>query len=225
VRLTQFWMTSMETARTAVAEPGQTAPRLAGQIQADLERACASALDQGYASADIQSALFAVVAWIDEIAMTHPWAGAAEWRLAPLQRHYFSTTRAGSEFFERLDALPDESTDVREVYALALLAGFSGRYSYRPAGELAGYRQNILSRVAEERAMAPLLSSEPLFPDAGELAKAPSRRSRGNFPSFVTFLLIAIPVTCLAVLYIVLDHHASAVAAQLVAPLSSQIKP
>ncbi len=218
-------MTPMDTARTAMAEPGQTAPRLLGQIQADLDRACGSAVDQGYAIADIQSALFAVVALIDEVALTYPWAGASDWRLAPLQRHYFSTTRAGTEFFERLDALPDESTDVREVYALALLAGFSGRYSYRPAGELAGYRQDILSRVAEERAMAPLRSSEPLFPGAGELAKAPPRRSRGNIPSFVTFLLIAIPVTCLAALYLILDHHASEVAARLVAPLSSLIKP
>ena len=225
MRLTQFWMTSMETARTAVAEPGQTAPRLAGQVQADLDRACAGALDQGYTSADIQSALFAIVAWIDEIAMTQSWAGAGDWRLAPLQRHYFSTTRAGTEFFERLEALPDESTDVREVYSLALLAGFSGRYSHRPAGELAGYRQNILSRVAEERAMAPMLSSEPLFPDAGELARAPARRSRGSFPSFVTFLLIAIPVACLAVLYMVLDHQAGEVAAHLVAPLPTLIKP
>lgn len=218
-------MASIEAARAAVAEPGQTAPKLAKGIQSDLDSACATVLNKGFAPDDIQSALFAVVAWIDEIAMTHPWEGAAEWRLAPLQRHYFSTTRAGTEFFERLDALPEESADVREVYALALLAGFSGRYSHRPAGELAAYRQNVLARLAEERAMAPLLSNEPLFPGAGAQAHTPSRRSNGHLPAFATFMLLAIPVACLVVLYMVLDRHAGGVASGLLAPLSSLIKP
>jgi type VI secretion system protein ImpK len=221
MRLTHFWIPSMEAARSALAEPGQSAAALAGQIRILLDQAGARALEQGFAPAEIEAALFAVVAWIDELAMSRSWAGTASWRLAPLQRHYFSTTRAGSEFFERLDALPEESVEVREVYALVLLAGFNGRYTHRPAAELADYRLATLAQVAQERTMAPLAADQPLFPDAGLLADAPAHSKSSARPSWAMFLLIVIPLACLGVLYFFLDYRVDQLATQILAPLAA----
>ena len=225
MRLAQFWIPAMEAAGAAPDDPAQTATTLAEKMKAMLDDASAQALNQGFQLPDIQSALFAVVAWIDELAMTHTWAGTSAWRIAPLQRHYFSTTRAGTEFFERLEALPDENIEVREVYALMLLAGFNGRYSHRPAGELAGYRQKVLARVAQERTMAPLETNQLLFPLAGLEAKAPVQPTRNSGPSYPAFLLVALPLFCLLILYFFLNHGVDQQAAQLLGPLTAPLKP
>src|SRR5690606_37126056 len=104
----------------------------------------------------VQDALYATVAWIDELTMSFNWPGAAAWRLAPLQRHYFATTRAGVGFFDRLEALPPEANSVREVYALPLVAGFQGQFAHCSPSELAQFRRELLERVAQESQMAPI---------------------------------------------------------------------
>lgn len=223
MRLTQLWVPTMDAARAALADPAQTAATFAQKMKATLDSANAQSLEHGFSEEDTHAALFAVVAWVDELAMTQPWAGAAAWRMDPLQRQYFSTTRAGTEFFEKLEALPDTSTDVREVYALALLAGFNGRYTHRPPDELTEYRSNVLKQVAQERGMT--ATGELLFPQAGALAQAPVQRTRNIGPSYATFLLIFVPLICLAILYIFLDHHVGELATDLLTPLTAHTKP
>ena len=75
-------------------------------------------------------AVFPVVAFVDELFLCSTWSHKKEWQLEPLQRFYFNTTNAGSEFYERLSVLnkfgPDR--DVREVYALCMGLGFRGKY-------------------------------------------------------------------------------------------------
>jgi type VI secretion system protein ImpK len=213
----------MDAARAALADPAQTAATFSQQTKAALDSASAQSLEHGFSEEDTQAALFAVVAWVDELAMTQPWAGAAAWRMDPLQRQYFSTTRAGAEFFEKLDTLPDTSTDVREVYALVLLAGFNGRYSHRPPDELADYRAGVLNQVAQERSIA--TASESLFPQAGARAQAPAQGTRNIGPTYATFLLVFVPLVCLAILYIFLDHHVGELATDLLTPLTTYTKP
>lgn len=219
MRLSNIWVSSMEQARAAINGPtaNQDAAAVAEQLKASLDAAVARAQSGGYTAAEVQASLFAVVAWIDELAMSREWAGGATWRLAPLQRHYFSTTRAGAEFFEKLEALPDQAIEVREVYGLALLAGFSGRYTHRPPGELAAYRSALLARIADERQMAPLDPDLPLFPQAGgRRARSPQYR-RGLAPSLVTFILIVLPLCALLGLYLYLDYGVATNAAGFVA--------
>ena len=136
-RLADFWLPILEQARRSFAAPPADTAEVGRSLVAALDAAAARAAEHGHSQDQIQQALFAVVAWIDEAAMTRPWPGASAWRLAPLQRHYFSTTRAGVEFFQRLQALPDDATSVREVYGLMLVAGFAGHYTIKPPGELA----------------------------------------------------------------------------------------
>jgi len=91
-------------------------------------QACAESL--GMSDEYYQQAQFPVVALLDEMLLCSNWSDKAAWRLKPLQRHYFETTNAGSEFYDRLSELnkfgPDR--DIREVYALCLGLGFRGKY-------------------------------------------------------------------------------------------------
>jgi len=223
VRLSNFWIPAIESARAALAQSTLDAPALSAQLRATLDAAAGRAQDQGFAHEDVQLALFAVVAWIDEQAMSREWPGASAWRLAPLQRHYFATTRAGAAFFEKLEALPDDAADVREVYGLALLAGFHGRYTHRPPGELAEYRRAVLERIAQEREITPLSADLPLFPQSGALARRPVRHTRGLAPSLASLLLIVVPLCMLLGLYLFLDHRLAQSAARLIAPLAGSL--
>jgi type VI secretion system protein ImpK len=209
----------MEQARAAISGPDANpdAAVVAAQLKASLDATVARAQSGGYTAAEVQASLFAVVAWIDELAMSREWAGGASWRLSPLQRHYFSTTRAGAEFFEKLEALPDDAIEVREVYGLVLLAGFSGRYTHRPPGELTEYRSALLERIAYERQMAPLDPDLPLFPQAGGRRPKMTQYRRGLAPSLVTFILVVLPLCLLLGLYLYLDYGVATEAAQITA--------
>ena len=221
MRLSNFWIPVIDTARAAIKQPEQQAAALASQLASMLDAAAARAQSKGFSDDDIQLSLFAVVAWIDELAMSWPWSGEADWRRTPLQRTYFSTTRAGAAFFEKLDALPDEATEVREVYALVLLAGFQGRYIHRPPAELHTYRRSLFERVAAERTLTPLAINQPLFPDANLRTQPPAPYMRGLVPSLVGLLVILVPICLLLCLYVLLDYRLAQTAAEWLSPLAS----
>lgn len=110
-----------------VPEYAAVRERLLGQLSS-VEGA---AVQGGYSAAQARVALFAVVAFVDEQLVSHPWAGRENWSRNLLQRHYFDTTNAGVEFFARLDGLnpfnPAE-LDIREVYYYCLTLGFCGKF-------------------------------------------------------------------------------------------------
>lgn len=225
MRLSNIWISSMELARRVLAgaDDAPDAPAAADRLKASLGAAVQRAHANGYTDAEAQTSLFAVVAWMDELAMSPERAGSGSWRLAPLQRHYFSTTRAGAEFFDRLEALPEDAVEVREVYGLVLLAGFKGRYAHRPPDELAQYRTALLERIGDERQMAPLEPGRPLFPQSGARAPRMTHHRRGVAPTLASFVLVVLPLCLLLGLYLYLDYRASAEAADvaaLVAPRS-----
>lgn len=215
-RLAEFWLPALELARRLFREPPPDTAAVGPALIAALDSAATRAAEHGYSQAQIQASLFAVVAWIDEAAMTQAWAGAAGWRLVPLQRHYFSTTRAGVEFFQRLSGLAEDDSAVRGVYALMLVAGFAGHYGARPPGELAALRRDVLERVATEGNMARLSVDEALFPAAAatDTTRAERRHPR---PALATFLLVAVPICLLIGLYVYLDATLANLAAQLIA--------
>jgi type VI secretion system protein ImpK len=93
----------------------------------------------------------------------------------------------------------------REVYGLALLSGFEGRYATRPAGELAQYRRLLLQRIILDNKMVPLSVISQLFTQPEDLLPKRVRVVRQGLPGIVLLLLIGIPVIVLTVLYISLD--------------------
>ncbi|MNZ45527.1 hypothetical protein D3C78_631860 [compost metagenome] len=137
--------------------------------------------------------------------MSREWPGSAQWCRAPLQRHYFSTNRAGVEFFQRLEALPGAAVGAREVFGLALLSGFQGRYATRPGGELAQYRRLLLERLILDRKIVPLGTTNLLFEQPEDHLPKQVRAVRRSLPGISLLLLIAIPLIVLTALYISFD--------------------
>jgi type IV/VI secretion system ImpK/VasF family protein len=109
--------------------PQRSYEQIRSDIAALLEQQKAAALRQGMPEQDYQNACFAAIAWADETLLKRPtWEHHNRWKAAPLQLEYFQTRNAGEEVFERLERLPPEQKDVREIYYLALGLGFTGRY-------------------------------------------------------------------------------------------------
>ncbi|MFL9950509.1 DotU family type IV/VI secretion system protein [Paraburkholderia agricolaris] len=180
------------SAASGVAAATVVARELLDRLEAAQKRAG----DEGHSAFAVHESLFAVVAWLDERAMNSAWDGAAAWRAAPLQQTCFGTVRAGAEFYERLDALPDDAAQVRETFALMLLLGFRGRFATRPAAEFASYRNALLEQVVEELRMAPLNAHAPLFPQPD--AAPPTRPRLKRSATMIAVLLVAVPVVFLA---------------------------
>lgn len=218
MRLASYWIPEMESAYAAFRQSDAVVEDIVAQLKQSLDRTCAQAAREGYATEHVQDALYATVAWIDELAMSYPWSGSATWRLSPLQRHYFATTRAGVGFFDRLRALPAQASEVREVFALMLVAGFQGELAHRPAAELNRFRKELLERVAQDANMAPLADGKPLFPEAYLLGKQARMRHTG--PSAAAVLTIVLPLLVLLVLYVYLNTQLLHEVAELVTPLT-----
>jgi type VI secretion system protein ImpK len=106
------------------------AEQLRAEFQDLFDKSKRLAEDNGILENYYQAAKFPVVALVDEMLQTSSWSDKSNWSKNSLQRIYFGTTNAGSEFYERLNVLskfgPDR--DVREVYSLCLGLGFRGRY-------------------------------------------------------------------------------------------------
>lgn len=165
-----------------------------------------SCVDQGhFPREDFDQARFAVCAWVDEMLLSSAWEQKHLWLREQLQRTYFSTTGAGEEFFERLDGLGPQHREVREVYYLCLVLGFSGRFcepddQYR----LEQLKSANLKLLLGSSAALPPLDCGDLFPEAhcadvcGSMTDKPHRA----FP-LQTAVCLAGPVLVFAVMLLV----------------------
>jgi len=101
-----------------------------------LETARGQAAAAGHAATAVESAAFAMVAWIDE-RLGHRAADIGE-GYEPLQLQLFNSRNAHTEFFHHLSGLQPQDDELREVYWHALALGFAGQYYFETgdAGEL-----------------------------------------------------------------------------------------
>ena len=79
----------------------------------------------------IQSAKFALVAFLDETIISSEWADKNEWLTEPLQIKLFDTFNAGEEFFTNMANLRQrtaQNKEILEIYYLCLSLGFKGKY-------------------------------------------------------------------------------------------------
>ncbi len=84
------------------------------------------------AQADVDLAVFAVVAWIDEVMLRYPEWGQA---VANLQGELLNTQIARELFFTNLEGLAADQDEVREVYYLILSLGFQGFFGQLEKGK------------------------------------------------------------------------------------------
>lgn len=214
-RLADFYLPIMQELRNLLPS-AESAPDLAKTLKDAIDQANAQALVDGYKQDDITQAQFALVAWVDEQAMSHSWSGASAWRLTPLQRYYFSTTRAGSEFYQRLDALDANNTAVREVYALVLIAGFQGEKGTRSRQDLLAYARQLIESIRQQANYAGVSSQQPLFPAAAVQKDLYGTNNIQSKPILISALIIIIPIIILAAVYFYFDYSLSQAVAELI---------
>src|SRR5260370_14541995 len=117
------------------------------QIWEAVKVAQAEAMTRGYNGDDIELAVFAVIAFLDECVLLLQSSISADWRRLPMQQQRYGHDIAGETFFQNLQKLLARSethdlADLLEVYYLCLLLGFAGRYSIGGRGQLAPLLQN-----------------------------------------------------------------------------------
>jgi type VI secretion system protein ImpK len=107
--------------------------RMRGFVDAMMQRAAQA----GFGREDVNDIAYAIVALVDEVALSKSDALRQFWVGQQLQLLYFQENVAGEGFFTRLEAIRRDPRrhEVLRVYALALLFGFQGRYRVR-GGEL-----------------------------------------------------------------------------------------
>lgn len=190
-------------------EPAGDADTVAQRIDQLIAETRRVGRERGFSDAAVQAALFAVVAWADEVLLAAHWSGAGDWPRRLLQKRYFNVTNAGVAFFTRLDALTAQQRQVREVYFLCLSLGFAGRYAYeRNPKALDDIKRHNLKVLLQDIRRPAGGDLQMLFPEgyadgrAADEPKDEERRLRWGFSS-LTLSAVLTPLLLLAVLYTV----------------------
>lgn len=140
------------------------------QVREALKTSAEEARRRGYSAEDIQLAIFAVVAFLDESILNLQNPVFADWPRRPLQEEYFGHHVAGEIFFQNLDKISQRSdsqdlADLLEVYQLCLLLGFAGKYSMGGRGEVQSRVHSVGDRIQRIRQTSPILSPAWAPPD------------------------------------------------------------
>jgi len=101
---------------------------------------------------DVETAQFALIAFLDETIITSDWAEQNTWMASPLQMEYYSRFDAGEEFFTRLEDLrqrPKSHTSVLEIYYLCMAMGFEGKYQLHDKEKLRWVIEDTYNELRE----------------------------------------------------------------------------
>jgi type VI secretion system protein ImpK len=110
----------------------------------------------GYEPKDVQMAVFAVVALLDESVLNAGQPALSEWARQPLNQELFGTHMAGEWVFQNVDQLLARSdtlalADLLEVHQLIFLLGFRGRYGVADPAALHAYTSRVGDRIGRLR--------------------------------------------------------------------------
>ncbi len=138
-------------------------------IKESLKGAAQEALARGYTQEDVQLALYAMVAFIDESVLNCHQPVFADWPRLPLQEELFGGHVAGESFFDNLQrvlARTDftQAADLLEVFYLCLLLGYRGRYAVTGGGELGGIMNAVRDKIQRIRGASGALSPRWALP-------------------------------------------------------------
>ena len=170
------------------------------QIWGAVRQAEEDARRRVYPTDDIELAVFAVVAFLDESILNLRLPVFADWPRQPLQEERYGHHVAGEIFFQNLQKLMTrtdsyELADLLEMYQLALLLGFAGRYSMGGRGDLRGITLQAGERIQRIRQTSGWLAPGWQLP-----AEAPVKTGGDPWVSRMAVILIAC-VVLVAVLF------------------------
>jgi len=130
----------------------------------------------GHAEEDIKAARYALCALIDETILNSQWPFKDQWSDKPLQLEFFGEHMAGERFFDLLERIRqkgERKVDLMEVFCLALIFGFQGKYKLRGGDSLKALISELITEISAHRGGRRSLSPNwKVPPDA---IKAPSR--------------------------------------------------
>jgi type VI secretion system protein ImpK len=188
----------------------QDAETFREQIRRALQTSMQEARSLGCSSEIVQSAVFAVVALLDESVLNLQSPAFSEWARRPLQEELFGGHNAGDIFFRNLNGLltrqdSPETADALEVYCLCLLLGFKGRYALGGSGEL----QSSIRRAREkiERSRGP--SRLPHLESSSEVRLSRARDRVSRALGYVAAIACIVTLLAFGGLYYVLTSGAS----------------
>ena len=138
-------------------------------MKAALKVSTEEARRKSFSEEETKLATFAIVAYLDETVLTQDQPAFADWRRRPLQEELFGVHIAGEIFFQNLENIirqPDSlpTSDLLEVYALAISLGFQGRYSAGGKAELKRIVDSCMDKCRRIRGAMPPLSPSGELP-------------------------------------------------------------
>jgi type VI secretion system protein ImpK len=166
---------------------------------------------------DVNDAIYALAAFIDEQVLRSPWQGRQQWMARPLQLIYFGEATAGEGFFQRMQALQADPSrsHVLEVYYLCLALGFQGQYAMADK-ELAAIQADVAQTVARR-----LPTAEQLSPH-GYPTRGLGGGARSQFPAIAISLgALGLAIVLFIALKIASSVSASDAAESIAKPTSS----
>ena len=163
------------------------------QMKQALRVAEQEARSGGYSAEDVRQAVFALVAFLDESALSCRNPAFSDWARLPLQAELFGHQLAGEVFFQELQRTlgrsdSPETADVLEVYYLCLLLGFKGRYA--AGGDLRSIMAAIQEKIRRVRGPSGALSPRGGIPaDAVRLVQSDPGSEAGDCGGLVICLV------------------------------------
>lgn len=174
--------------------------KVAGNYHQLIQRAKARAKSAGIPIKQFDQALFALFAWIDETILETGWQHKHEWIKNSLQKKFFNTTSAGSEFFKKIEKFGPEDKDILEVYEYCLASGFKGcLYESYHQEKLNAIKTDIRKKLTDRDDVD---VPDILFPQAGDTVfKKRLKRKRWKGLSGFSSAFILLPVLLFLLLY------------------------
>jgi type VI secretion system protein ImpK len=180
------------------------------RLQSLISQSREKALGLDVSIEQFNEALFPVAAWIDErLALLPAWRETGVWRAYMLQRQLFHTTLAGVQFFDRLEKLGPDNSDLREVFVTCLGLGFVGKFSRTPnAPEFTQLKQSLLDELPLPSIETDARGTVTLFPEAyATISKRQSSRRQFKLEGrLLTAVIIVVPLLILVAAALWFDH-------------------
>lgn len=192
------WL-SMIVAMRQVADPSLSADAIRTRTLELKSRLEQDGARFGVNAVDVEAAVFALIAFLDESVLRAGGAVRDAWIARPMQLELFGTNVAGDEFFDRLDRLRREREsriDAIEVYVCCLAFGFMGRYGMAGPERI----QQLLAQVEGDINAVRGTGRRPLAPHA-ERPDDAGGTVAGKFPLWMA-LAVFVPALFLFWLFL-----------------------
>jgi type VI secretion system protein ImpK len=155
----------------------QNAENFRHHMKGSLRDAAQDAMARGYTQEDTQSALYAIVAFLDESVLNCRQPAFADWPRLPLQEELFGGHVAGESFFTNLQRVLSRTdfavaADLLEVFYLCLLLGYKGRYAVTGGGDLRALMEAVREKIQRIRGGSAALSPRWALPAETVAARA-----------------------------------------------------